>query len=336
MHRPYARFVLPMALLGVLAFAPAASATGDTIAFTKSDPDIGGLDLYLIDSDGTNERLLVESEDYEAVPELSPDRSKVLFQRTPLTSWLPELWVVNVDGTGPTNLTNTPDQFEGPSFHWSPDGSKIVYDTDAPTKGVWVMNADGTGKDRVAAINDPVNEEWSPDGSRISYQNANRAIWVADADGQNAAKVWEYTTEDGRCVLSPALWSPDSSTLAFVFFTDDALKIHAMDPDGSGVHVFTPLASDVSETHPMWGSDGRLYFKADYPEGGGDIYSVAADGSDPRNLTAGIDDYVDGPLRESPNGQRLLFRRNGELWSMGVDGGSPALVSAEASNNYDW
>ncbi len=53
-----------------------------------------------------------------------------------------DIWVVNPDGTGLTNLTNTPDVAEFDPV-WSPDGSRISFTRDAD---IWVMNADGSGQ----------------------------------------------------------------------------------------------------------------------------------------------------------------------------------------------
>jgi len=56
-----------------------------------------------------------------------------------------EIYVMNADGTGQTNLTNNPaNDF---SAAWSPDGSQIAFASDRVFNcDIYVMNADGTGQ----------------------------------------------------------------------------------------------------------------------------------------------------------------------------------------------
>ena len=56
-----------------------------------------------------------------------------------------EIYVVNADGSGQTNLTNHGADDRGPA--WSPDGAKIAFWSDrAGNTEIYVMNADGSGQ----------------------------------------------------------------------------------------------------------------------------------------------------------------------------------------------
>ena len=66
-----------------------------------------------------------------------------------------ELFIMNADGSGQTNLTNTPDVDEMYP-HVSPDGTKICFVTDEGRGGdkvrhVYYMNLDGSKRVHVAA-----------------------------------------------------------------------------------------------------------------------------------------------------------------------------------------
>jgi len=82
-----------------------------------------------------------------------------------------ELYMMNADGSGAVNLTNTPDVNEMYP-HVSPDGTKLCFVVDEGTgrttiRSVYYMNIDGTGRVKVA---DSAREPcWSPDGKRIAY-----------------------------------------------------------------------------------------------------------------------------------------------------------------------
>jgi len=82
-----------------------------------------------------------------------------------------ELLVMNADGSGLKNLTNTPDVHEMyPQV--SPDGSKICFLADVEQNGdtlrsVYYMNADGT--ERVLVSERARQPCWSPDGTKIAF-----------------------------------------------------------------------------------------------------------------------------------------------------------------------
>jgi Tol biopolymer transport system component len=68
----------------------------------------------------------------------SPDGNKILFSRR-MTVGYWDIYVVNADGTGLTNITNTSDETELYGG-WSPDGSQVVY-----VNEVWDPKHDATG-----------------------------------------------------------------------------------------------------------------------------------------------------------------------------------------------
>ena len=90
-----------------------------------------GWEIVTMDPNGQNEAILTgDSFDGEdRGPDWSPDSTMVVFQKSDNSGgsggdpW--EIWAVNSDGSGDTNLTNHPSDDMGPS--WSPDGSEITF-----------------------------------------------------------------------------------------------------------------------------------------------------------------------------------------------------------------
>ena len=71
-------------------------------------------------------------------------------------------------GANPTRLTNDVEAENYPS--WSPDGKRLVYQRDLDGSAIYVINADGTGQQRLSPTPGlDVTPSWSPDGSSIVY-----------------------------------------------------------------------------------------------------------------------------------------------------------------------
>ena len=80
---------------------------------------------------------------------------------------------------------------------WSPYGSRIAYH--ASFNGLFVVNADGTGKQRVADTDAGCPVVWSPDGSAIAYA-------VGRSDGSSDLVVSPLAGRPGAALAS----SPES------------------------------------------------------------------------------------------------------------------------------
>ena len=72
-------------------------------------------------------------------PLWSPDGNHIAFTACVIRDC--DTFIVNADGSGQQDLTNTPTNHEE-VLGWSPDGSQILFWSD----GVWVMRSDGTGR----------------------------------------------------------------------------------------------------------------------------------------------------------------------------------------------
>jgi Tol biopolymer transport system component len=169
------------------------SPDGSKIIFNSQRDDGGSeetsnYEIYQMNRDGTNVRRLTDFPGWDTYPSLSPDGTKILWRRVlPTGGSSPsrrnsEIFVMNRDGSSPSNLTNDP-AFDGYPA-WSPDGSKIVFASNraGKTSGnfhIYIMNADGTDVVKVLENDATVEDarpQWSPDGSRIVFNRQ----YVAD------------------------------------------------------------------------------------------------------------------------------------------------------------
>jgi len=87
---------------GTLNFAPALSPDGSTIAFVSATT--GGVNqIYLMNADGTNPRLLLDDQASDTEPAWSPDGQLIAFASNRDGHY--HLYIVKPDGTGLTKLT---------------------------------------------------------------------------------------------------------------------------------------------------------------------------------------------------------------------------------------
>lgn len=140
---------------------------GARIAFaTFTD---GDEDVFLADGGFRDIRRLTFARGRDRFPGISPDGETIVFsserdryggcadREDRCLGWFEELYAIGADGTGVRRLTRSVASDFGPA--WSPDGALIAWTVD---DRLWLMNADGTCKRRVAALRGEVFG-WSPD-----------------------------------------------------------------------------------------------------------------------------------------------------------------------------
>ena len=137
---------------------------------------------------------------------VSSDRGpvgRIVFQASGLST---DIFVMNADGTGVVNLTESPESDVLPS--WSPDGSRIAFMSDRDGNSeIYLMNADGTRP--VNLTNHRAHDSsptWSPDGSRIAFlsdRDGNGEIYLMNADGTRPVNLTNTPEHEGRPFWSP-------------------------------------------------------------------------------------------------------------------------------------
>jgi Tol biopolymer transport system component len=229
-----------------------------------------------------------------------------------------EIFIMNADGSGQTQLTptsDTGDDADDPAISW--DGKRIVFEFPNPSGGddeIWIMNADGSGQTPLTS-NDVGDGEpvFSRDGKRIFFESddadGDNQIFVMNADGSGQRQLTNIAAGFSG---APDV-SPDDRRIVF---TSDRLDpgltadIWVMNADGSGQAKLSSLPSGDNAIRPVYSPDGkRILFDYSPGAGGGDeIYAInATDGSGlvPLTSTPGgsVDDADWQPIPVSCGGQ---------------------------------
>jgi dipeptidyl aminopeptidase/acylaminoacyl peptidase len=199
----------------------------------------------MANADGTAQALVSAEEATELGPTWAPDGAQLAFQSDFDLETPSEVYKINADGTGFTQLTDTPGQFDkATSPAWSPDGRKIAFSVGFTATDLYVMNPDGTGVVNLTNTPDPRESEpdWSPDGSKLAFSDG-FGVFVMNSDGTGRVRL-----ADGN---RPA-WSPDGQKIVFVHATSTASEIATIDTDGSGRSVLTSATNPYRVSDPDW------------------------------------------------------------------------------------
>ncbi|MFC1525055.1 hypothetical protein ACFL5I_01570 [Planctomycetota bacterium] len=218
---------------------PAWSPDGTRIVFqSKWNIDPPRWHLWVMDTDGKNQKNLTEHHDNAWFQDWSPDGTKIIFISR--QSGKSQIYIIDADGKNLKKLTDG--QGNDGFSAWSPDGTKIAFVSDrSGYDEVYVMDTDGENqkaltKNHGSVWNSIYHLVWSPDGTKIDF-NAAGDIYVMDADGKNQKRLTDSLHGDYG-----SAWSPDGDKILFRSARDKHYhQIYIMDADGKNQKRLTVI-----------------------------------------------------------------------------------------------
>jgi Tol biopolymer transport system component len=299
--------------------ATAATATpplNGMITFGVYTPAIEDTQAYVINPDGSHERLIQGPDQHGECPIWFPDGSLIATCGSGLPGGGSR--IINPD-TGATFVVDgtIPDLFN-PCGTPSPDGSLLLCETFSPDgsqNGIHTIRYPSGGDFRqVTSIpgGDDVPEAWSPDGQWILFQRTEASgaydgVFLVHPDGTGMHRILAPTTSANCCQFS---WSAARNLILFARHVtpDFHSSLWTMRPDGSDLQQVN--------VQPSWLCGGL-------------------------NADPGAEGCPEAAW--SPDGTKIVFARghnldvDGELWVANADGSDAAQITNTPGSQFpDW
>jgi Tol biopolymer transport system component len=279
----------------------------------------------------------------------SPLAGRLVFQ----TSTGGDLYIIRADGSGLDQLT------DGLDPAWSPDGARIAFSRWRNPWGVYLIDQDGSGEERVIDSTQTKEVTWSPDGTRIAFTinygtsepteicffgfcftipaRFRAQIWVANL------QTGEFLSLplDDRAVHAPT-WSPKDDRI--VFAGEQGLAWIDLKDMAQGRFS----SSSAWDNSPLFSPDGQRLTFMGRVHNRWEIFVMNADGSGRRQLTHSNPELEEPPSNVapawSPDGKDIAFLSNRDgpwrIYVMRADGSQQRpMFGAELDRlgfQYEW
>jgi TolB protein len=254
------------------------------IAFVSSRS--GNKEIWMMDYDGANQHQITHLGTIALTPRWSPDATRIAFTCfAPYQKLIsPQICLYSAESN---RLISFP-RFKGTNSApaWSPDGSKLAFMSSAMgDQGIVVTDGDGGHMHRLtlmkAVSTSPV---WNPKTGQqiifVSDRGGEPVLYQMNADGSNIEKI---AMPDMGYVVDPA-WSPNGQLLAFAWRRPSGnFDMYIMDIVS---RALVELTRDAGRNErPSWAPDGRHLVFESTRTGSRQIWTMLADGSEPKQLT---------------------------------------------------
>ncbi len=238
--------------------------------------------IYMSDYDGANQMRLTVNRSTDIAPAWSPDADLLAY--TSYRSGYPDIILQSVRSMRPpTNPARG--SLDNHNFlpAWSQDGTKLAFMSNRDgNMEIYVVNRDGTNLRRIT--NNPgadATPTWSPSGTQLAFtsdRTGKPQVYVVNLDGTGLIKI-----SDGSW-CDRATWSPPPlNEIAYASQTGGGYEIRIFSFATRESRAITDgIGSNES---PAFAPNGRhLAFVSDRT-GKPQIYTVARDGTDLRQIT---------------------------------------------------
>jgi Tol biopolymer transport system component len=133
------------------------------------------MDLYIMNTDGSQVRRLTTTPGYDGGPFFSPDGAKIVWRRFSENGATAEIWTMNVEGTDQRQLTRLGVMSWAPYYH--PSGDYIIFTTSVhghTNFELYIVDAKGRSNPRRITYTEGFDglPVFSPDGKKLAWSSS--------------------------------------------------------------------------------------------------------------------------------------------------------------------
>jgi TolB protein len=246
----------------------------------------GNKEIWVMDYDGANQHQLSTLRSISLTPRWSPDATRIAF-----TCYVPYRGITSAQiclySMDSNRLISFP-RYRGTNSSpaWAPDGSEIAFmSSQNGDPEIFTSDLNGGHLKRVTfAAGVSTSPAFNPKTGKqiifVSDRAGSPVLYLSNSDGSDVQKI---DLPDKGYVIDPA-WSPNGQIVAFSWRRPSGTyDIYAMDII---THQLVELTRDSGRNErPSWAPDGRHIVFESTRNGTRQIFSMLADGSQPRQLT---------------------------------------------------
>lgn len=242
----------------------------------------GHPEIWIMDYDGFNQRPITSYDSLCLTPRWSPDNTRIAF-----TSYLlgnPDIFILSLE----TNRRIPFPAFKGLNTTpaWSPDGRKLAFCSSmGGDPEIYTADASGSNLQRLTFTPGvDISPVWNPKtGTEIAFvsdRSGSPQIYIMSPDGTNLRRL----ITGGGDASSPS-WSPNGLFMAFSWRVSDTgtYDIYVIEIATGRIIQLTHDAG--RNEHPYWSPDGRHLVFESNRSGSKQVWTMLADGSNPKQLT---------------------------------------------------
>jgi TolB protein len=246
----------------------------------------GVKEIFIADYDGENQRQVTVQRSLNINSAWSPDARSIAY--TSYRRGAPQIFISNIYQGTLEELTKVG---SGQNWlpAWSPDGTRVAFaSTRDGNSEIYVANRDGSNPRRLtnhAAID--ISPTWAPSGIQIAYvsdRTGTPQVWVMGADGLGQRQISHESYAD-RPTWSPAPFNE----IAYAARTGPGLDIRVLELATGRVRQLT-FGEGTNES-PTFSPNGRHLAFMSTRSGKSQIFTIARDGKDVRQVTRSGNNY---------------------------------------------
>ena len=322
--------------------APAVSADGRALVFSRVFPDFYNVTLWLLHL-GEDYQPLGKEEKIQTgnVTNVDaawlPDASEFAFGSGTGTNF--GLWRIAVSkGAIPRRINLDVSNAGAPAI--SRLGNRLAFETGKYDLNIWRIDLNGPGHKPGAPFRFISSTEvenypaYSPDGRRIAFISARSGtneVWICDSDGSKAAQLTSF----GASAIYGPSWSPDGQNIAFTVVQKGMKEdIYSISVNGGAPRRLT--TDPAEDKWPYWSHDGKWIYFSSTRSGREEIWKMPSSGGEAVQITRNSGDTP----QESPDGKFLYYMKGWpqavSVWRALVDGNQEAKVLDSVHSEGQW